>query len=88
MRWKGNFSERDTKHWTPTMQTTLNYDPQSAKQFDNGKKDSIFPSVASRLSQRRIAKMSCVFMDSIFWWIFLWLTLFDVDLVTLLATSP
>ncbi|OQV18704.1 Calpain-7 [Hypsibius exemplaris] len=36
MRWKGNFSERDTKHWTPALKTALNYNPESAAQFDNG----------------------------------------------------
>lgn len=37
LRWKGRFSEHDTKHWTPEMQSILNYDPKSAQSFDNGK---------------------------------------------------
>ena len=40
MRWKGHFSERDTKNWTPALKTALSYNPESAAQFDNGKKIS------------------------------------------------
>ena len=36
LRWRGNYSELDVKHWTPEMQKALNYDPKSAKNFDNG----------------------------------------------------
>ena len=36
LRWKGNYSEMDTRHWTSEMQTALNYDPKNAKNFDNG----------------------------------------------------
>ncbi|XP_067649573.1 calpain-7-like [Haliotis asinina] len=36
LRWKGNFSENDTTHWTPDLQKALNYDPKSAQTFDNG----------------------------------------------------
>ena len=36
LRWRGNYSELDTRHWTPEMQKALNYDPKSAKNFDNG----------------------------------------------------
>lgn len=36
MRWKGNYSELDRRHWTPHLQQTLNFDPNSAAQFDNG----------------------------------------------------
>ena len=36
LRWKGNFSELDTKNWTPEMCKILNYDPKSAQTFDNG----------------------------------------------------
>ena len=35
-RWKGNYSELDSQHWTPAMRKALQYDPQSAKNFDNG----------------------------------------------------
>ncbi|KAL5962415.1 Calpain-7 [Taenia solium] len=35
-RWKGNFSDLDTKHWTPEMQRELDYDLNSARYVDNG----------------------------------------------------
>lgn len=36
LRWKGNYSELDVKHWTPELKKSLSYDPDSAAQFDNG----------------------------------------------------
>ncbi|KAG6797685.1 calpain-7 [Apis mellifera caucasica] len=36
LRWKGNYSELDTIHWTNELKEALNYDPDSASQFDNG----------------------------------------------------
>ncbi|CAH8518993.1 unnamed protein product [Heterobilharzia americana] len=36
MRWKGNFSERDSQHWTPSMEVKLNFDRSSAQLIDNG----------------------------------------------------
>lgn len=36
LRWRGNYSELDTLHWTPTLRSLLNYDPDSASQYDNG----------------------------------------------------
>ncbi|XP_045498046.1 calpain-7-like [Colias croceus] len=36
LRWRGNYSELDTAHWTPTLRAQLNYDPDSAAQYDNG----------------------------------------------------
>ncbi|KAF5270607.1 hypothetical protein FQA39_LY01345 [Lamprigera yunnana] len=36
LRWRGNYSELDRRHWTPHLQEVLNYDPNSAAQFDNG----------------------------------------------------
>lgn len=36
VRWKGKFSERDLGSWTTEMKRVLNYDPSSAKNFDNG----------------------------------------------------
>lgn len=36
LRWRGNYSELDTVHWTRELRETLNYDPDSASQFDNG----------------------------------------------------
>lgn len=36
LRWRGRYSELDTKRWTPELQRHLHYDPGSAAQFDNG----------------------------------------------------
>lgn len=36
VRWRGNYSELDTKHWTPELRQTLNFEPNSAAMFDNG----------------------------------------------------
>ncbi|XP_047739245.1 calpain-7, partial [Hyalella azteca] len=36
LRWKGNYSELDTKNWTPELCKALNFDPKSAQMFDNG----------------------------------------------------
>ncbi|KAI1285104.1 Calpain-7 [Halotydeus destructor] len=36
VRWKGNYSERDTASWTPSLKKAMNYDPQNAKSFDDG----------------------------------------------------
>ncbi|XP_006635595.1 calpain-7 [Lepisosteus oculatus] len=36
LRWKGRFSERDEKSWTPELLKYLNFDPKMAQRFDNG----------------------------------------------------
>lgn len=36
LRWKGNYSELDTVHWTTEMKQALDYEPTNATQFDNG----------------------------------------------------
>jgi len=36
LRWKGNYSEFDSRHWTPQMKTALKYEPKDAQNFDNG----------------------------------------------------
>ncbi|GIY99462.1 calpain-7 [Caerostris extrusa] len=35
LRWKGRFSEHDTKSWTPQLKEALRYDPRNAQMFDN-----------------------------------------------------
>jgi len=36
LRWKGNYSENDARHWTPAMMKALDYDPKAQQNFDNG----------------------------------------------------
>ena len=36
LRWRGNFSDMDTVHWTISLQKKLNYDPKKAQNFDIG----------------------------------------------------
>uniref|UniRef100_A0A8C5H0I9 Calpain catalytic domain-containing protein n=1 Tax=Gouania willdenowi TaxID=441366 RepID=A0A8C5H0I9_GOUWI len=36
LRWKGRYSERDEKNWTPELLKYLNFDPKTAQKFDNG----------------------------------------------------
>jgi len=36
LRWRGNWSELDSRHWTPEFQKLLNYNPEDAANFDNG----------------------------------------------------
>ncbi|XP_053609230.1 calpain-7-like isoform X2 [Plodia interpunctella] len=36
LRWRGNYSELDSANWTPNLRALLNYDPDSAAQYDNG----------------------------------------------------
>lgn len=36
LRWRGNYSEHDIQHWTPALKRALDYDPDSASQYDNG----------------------------------------------------
>ena len=36
LRWRGNWSELDMKHWTPTFRQQLDYNPEDAANFDNG----------------------------------------------------
>lgn len=36
LRWKGNYSELDTVHWTARLRHILDYDPNVASQVDNG----------------------------------------------------
>ncbi|XP_056141890.1 calpain-7 isoform X2 [Lampris incognitus] len=36
LRWRGRFSERDEKNWTPELLKYLNFDPKTAQRFDNG----------------------------------------------------
>lgn len=37
LRWKGRYSERDEKNWTPDLLKYLKFDPKTAQKFDNGK---------------------------------------------------
>ena len=37
IRWRGNWSELDTGHWTPSFRQALDYNPDDAANFDNGK---------------------------------------------------
>ncbi|XP_042672635.1 calpain-7 isoform X3 [Centrocercus urophasianus] len=36
LRWKGRYSENDTRSWTPDLQKYLNFDPRTAQKIDNG----------------------------------------------------
>jgi len=36
LRWRGNWSELDTRNWTKEFQNLLNYNPDDAVNFDNG----------------------------------------------------
>ncbi|KAJ1522774.1 hypothetical protein ONE63_001930 [Megalurothrips usitatus] len=36
LRWRGNYSELDTRHWTKEMKEALDFNPDSAAMFDNG----------------------------------------------------
>eukprot|EP00092_Neocalanus_flemingeri_P004142 GFUD01004456.1.p1 GENE.GFUD01004456.1~~GFUD01004456.1.p1 ORF type:complete len:815 (-),score=258.12 GFUD01004456.1:609-3053(-) len=36
LRWRGNWSELDTTHWTDNFRKQLNYNPEDAANFDNG----------------------------------------------------
>ncbi|KAH0627281.1 hypothetical protein JD844_002804 [Phrynosoma platyrhinos] len=36
LRWKGRYSEKDMKNWTPELQKYLNFDPRTAQKIDNG----------------------------------------------------
>ncbi|XP_067205800.1 calpain-7-like isoform X2 [Linepithema humile] len=36
LRWRGNYSELDIRHWTQDLKEALHYDPESASEFDNG----------------------------------------------------
>uniref|UniRef100_S4RWU0 Calpain 7 n=1 Tax=Petromyzon marinus TaxID=7757 RepID=S4RWU0_PETMA len=36
LRWKGRYSERDEKNWTPGLQKALNYDLKKAQKTDDG----------------------------------------------------
>ncbi|XP_041978772.1 calpain-7-like [Aricia agestis] len=36
VRWRGNYSELDSVHWTAELRRALAYDPDSAAQYDNG----------------------------------------------------
>lgn len=36
VRWKGRFSEKDLKSWTPELCKALDYNPTDAQQFDDG----------------------------------------------------
>lgn len=36
LRWKGRYSEHDTKNWTSQLKDILKYDPRNAQMFDNG----------------------------------------------------
>lgn len=36
LRWRGNYSELDTVHWTREMKDALDFNPDSAAMFDNG----------------------------------------------------
>lgn len=36
LRWRGNYSELDSQHWTKEMKEALGFNPDSAAMFDNG----------------------------------------------------
>lgn len=40
LRWRGRYSERDDKNWTPDLLKFLNFDPKMAQKIDNGSRSS------------------------------------------------
>lgn len=47
LRWRGRYSERDDKNWTPDLLKYLNFDPKTAQKFDNGSDSMISSSSTS-----------------------------------------
>jgi len=60
LRWRGNFSELDTVHWTESLKKALNFDPKTASVVDNGNAQTLFvvAIAVDQIYQRNVPKVT------------------------------